>query len=307
MVPAPLTGKLTTPERARRNPIAVMIDDSPAARPQSGLNGADIVWHAPAEGGIPRYMAIYQSRLGTDIGPVRSARVYYVLWASELNAVYGHSGGSPQALRMLSRYGQGEYVFDANEYRYGGGAFGRVGSRPAPHNVYTDAGRMHRLGVRLGAVDRDVEPIWAFGEDLPLAERPEGGTIKIPYPHNTVSYRYDRETNSYPRAVSGEKRQIDAADDEQVSPDNVVVMHVKFIQTGDSKSRLEGDIVGTGKAEIYSNGQVIKGSWKKAGDTDPTRFFDADGEPVVFNTGQTFIQVVPTDLQVSATEGTPVQ
>ena len=305
MVPAPLTGRPSTPERARRAPIAVMIDDAAAARPQSGLTGADIVWHAPAEGGIPRYMAIFQSRMGTDIGPVRSARVYYVLWASELNAVYAHSGGSPKALALLDRYGQGEYVYDANEYRYGGGAFGRSGDRPAPHNVYTSAARMHRLGLRLGAEDRDIEPFFRFAPDAPLAERPEGGSIKIPYARNTITYRYDRETNSYPRAVSGEKRQVDADSGVQVSPKNVVIMHVKFIQTGDSKSRLEGDIVGSGKAEIATNGTIVRGTWRKDDDTAPTRFFDADGEPVVFTEGQTFIQVVPTDLKVTLTEGTP--
>ena len=133
-----------------------MVDDHPAARPQSGLSLADVVWHAPAEGGIPRYLAIYQSHLRKDlIGPIRSARVYFVLWASEWNALYGHSGGSPQALALLRREGQGEYVYDANEFRYGGGAFRRESSRSAPHNVYTDAARMRRLAARLGAEDDD--------------------------------------------------------------------------------------------------------------------------------------------------------
>ncbi len=245
------------------------------------------MWHAPAEGGIPRYMAIYQSRLGTDIGPVRSARVYYVLWASELNAVYGHSGGSPQALRMLSRYGQGEYVFDANEFRYGGGAFGRV---DCPTGA---AQRLHRRAVGCIAwasgwarVDRDVEPFWAFGPDLPLAERPEGGTIKVPYPHNTVTYRYDRESNTYPRAVSGEKRQIDAADDEQRRARRTSC-HARQVHPDRRQQEPPG-----GRHRRHGQGRDLRptaGSsrarWKKAGDTDPTRFFDANGEPVVFTTG----------------------
>jgi hypothetical protein len=243
--------------------------------------------------------------LGSDIGPIRSARVYFVLWASEWNALYGHSGGSPQALRMLREKGQGQYVFDANEFRYGGGAFGRVDFRTAPHNVYTDAQRMRRLGIRLGAEDHDQSPVWTFGPDAALAQRPEGGTLKIPYPHNTVTYAYDRESNTYLRGVSGEKRQIDAATDRQVAPKNVVIMHVKFIETGDSKHRLEGDTIGTGKAELYTNGVVTKGTWRKDGETDPTRFFDADGQPMTFTAGQTFIQVVPTDLKVTATAGTP--
>ena len=306
-VPAPLTGIPISIENAQRHPVSLMVDDHPNARPQSGLSLADVVWHAPAEGGIPRYLAIYQSHLRKDlIGPIRSARVYFVLWASEWNALYGHSGGSPQALALLRREGQGEYVFDANEFRYGGGAFRREPGRPAPHNVYTDAARMRRLAIRLGAEDAALEPAWRFGPDAPLAKRPDGGTITVPYPHNKVSYAYDRESNTYPRDVTGEKGQTDASTGERIAPKNVVIMHVKFIQTGDSKSRLEGDIIGSGKAEIATNGRVVKGTWEKRDDTSPTRFFDANGEPVVFTAGQTFIQVVPTDLKVTITEGTPV-
>ena len=200
---APLTGLPMSAENATRVPIAVMIDDHPDARPQVGLSSADVVWHAPAEGGIPRYMAVFHSHIQTDIGPVRSARDYFVQWAAELGAVYAHSGGSPKALAMLRRYGGGEYVFDANEYRYGGGAFNRVNDRVPPHNVFTDGPRMHRLGVRLGAEDREFPPIWSFGPDAALTARPEGGSIKVPYPHNTVTYRYDRDSNTYPRSVSG--------------------------------------------------------------------------------------------------------
>ena len=83
---APLTGEIVPFIVAERRPIAVMIDDLAPARPQSGLSSADIVWHAPAEGGIPRYMAVFQTDLDTDIGPVRSARSYYVAWATELRA-----------------------------------------------------------------------------------------------------------------------------------------------------------------------------------------------------------------------------
>ena len=127
----------------------------------------------------------------------------------------------------------------------------------------------------------------------------------VPYPHNKVSYAYDRESNTYPRDVSGEKGQTDASTDERIAPKNVVIMHVKFIETGDSKHRLEGDMVGSGKAEIATNGRIVKGTWRKDDDTAPTRFFGPDGEPVVLTAGQTFIQVVPTNLKVTMTEGVP--
>ena len=302
-VPAPLTGRPVSAEVAARHPIAVMIDDLAPARPQSGLNAADIVWHAPAEGGIPRYMAIYQSRMKTDIGPVRSSRVYYVLWAAEWRATYVHSGGSPQALALLRRKGAGAYVYDANEFAHGG-AFERATTRFAPHNLYTDAARMRRLGKRLGAKDGPIESAWQFAPDAPLEDRPTGGKIKVPYPLNTVTYSYDRDTNTYLRGVTGQKREIDAFDGQQVAPRNVVVMTVTFIQTGDSKRRLEGDVIGGGTATISTNGRTIVGTWKKASETAPTRFFDADGQPVTLTIGQTFIQVVPRGTKVTYKAGT---
>ncbi|MBA2701346.1 MAG: DUF3048 domain-containing protein [Chloroflexi bacterium] len=302
-MPAPLTGRLVDPAIAARHPIAVMIDDLLAARPQAGLNEADVVWHAPAEGGVPRYMAIYQSRMSTDIGPVRSARVYYVLWAAEWRAMYAHSGGSPQALALLRRKGGGAYVYDANEYAYGG-SFERIGTRFAPHNLYTDAGRLRRLGKRLGARDGPLEPVWTFAADAPLETRPTGGRIKVPYPYNTIVYDYDRESNTYPRRVTGEKRQTDTADGQQVAPRNVVVMTVNFIDTGDSKRRLEGEVVGSGKATISTNGRTIQGTWRKADERAATRFFDADGRPVTLTIGQTFIQVVRRGSKATYTDGT---
>ncbi len=87
-VPAPLTGVLVPPEVAAQHPIAVMIDDLGAARPQSGFNSASVVWHAPAEGGIPRYMLIFQENIPAAVGPVRSARYYYIAWAAEWRAIY---------------------------------------------------------------------------------------------------------------------------------------------------------------------------------------------------------------------------
>jgi hypothetical protein len=119
LVPAPLTGVLVTPKVAAQHPIAVMVDDLAAARPQSGFNSASLVWQAPAEGGIPRYMMVFQERIPKDVGPVRSARYYYIAWAAEWRAVYAHAGGSPQALQTLRSKGNGQLVYNADEFRWG--------------------------------------------------------------------------------------------------------------------------------------------------------------------------------------------
>ncbi len=301
-VVAPLTGELVPPSVARRHPIAVMIDDLGAARPQSGLHLADVVWHAPAEGGIPRYMAIFQSRLPTAIGPVRSARSYYVAWASEWKALYAHSGGSPQALATLRAKGNGQLVYDANEYRYGR-YFHRSTARSAPHNLYTNGKQLRKLAKARGAKDKAYAPVWTFAPEAPLDGRPYGGSIKVRYPLNAITYRYSRTSNTWKRSVSREGKQVDAADGARVEPKNVVVMWVNFTAIGDKKHRLEADLVGSGKASVFTNGRRINGTWRKAGTTKPTQFFDKAGDPIPLTVGQTFIQVIPRTDSITVVPG----
>jgi hypothetical protein len=306
-VPAALTGRMVTEGNARRHPIAVMIDDLDAARPQSGLNAASVVWHAPAEGGIPRYMAIFQERLPEDVGPVRSARSYYIAWAAEWRAVYVHAGGSPQALQTLRTQGRGQLVYNADEFRYAS-YFRRLPTRFAPHNLYSTGRNLGKLSAAVGAKPATLEPAWKFAPDAPLFERPEGGSIKVSYPWNKITYTYHRASNTYLRTVSAEGKQVDAADGKRVRPKNVVVMLMHFgpLNDGSNKNRLEADVIGSGRAWIATNGRTIKGTWKKTKLTSPTRFFDANGKQVTLTVGQTFIQVLRTGSTVTIKPGEEV-
>src|SRR5688572_9411112 len=150
---APLTGRYVSAAVAKRHAIAIMIDDHPDARPQSGFNAASVVWHAPAEGGIPRYMLIFQDEVPGSVGPVRSARQYYIAWAAEWNAMYGHSGGSPQALQTLRNQGNGQLVYNADEFRWGNIYYHRATDRFSPHNVYTTGKELRKMAKRIGAKD----------------------------------------------------------------------------------------------------------------------------------------------------------
>ena len=226
-VPAPLTGEPVSEAIAARHPIAVMIDDLSAARPQSGLSSASVVWQAPAEGGIPRYMAIFQDTLPKSIGPVRSSRYYYITWAAEWRAIYAHSGGSPGAKATLQAKGSGQYVYNVDEFRYSG-TFFRIKTRFSPHNLYTTSAKLRATGKLKGAKDKPYKPVWNFAPDAPLDERPYGGTITVKYPYNTISYKYDRNTNTYLRSVTGEKKQTDAGTGTRIAPKNVVVMRMRF-------------------------------------------------------------------------------
>lgn len=297
LVPAPLTGEMVTPAEAARHPIAVMIDDLRPARPQSGLSLADVVWQAPAEGGIPRYMAVFQSNIPDVVGPVRSTRLYYIAWASEWKSVYVHAGGSPQALKTLRSKGGGQYVYNADEFRYSG-TFYRLKTRAAPHNLYTTGKKLRALAKKMGAKDQTYQTVWNFAPDAPLEQRPYGGTITVGYPYNTIKYRYDRTTNTYLRAVTGETKQTDASTKTRIAPKNVIVMRMKFGPLNDGHPgapRLEATIVGSGTAWISTNGRTIKGTWKKTGFTKPTQFYDSAGKEVTLTVGQTFVQVITTN------------
>jgi hypothetical protein len=264
-----------------------------------------VVWQAPAEGGIPRYMLIFQDRTPPSVGPVRSARQYYIAWAAEWNAVYAHVGGSPQALQTLRERGRGQLVYNADEFRWGGVYFHRTRDRFAPHNVYTSGKELWQLSRRLGAKNTAMKPAWKFGPDRLLSRRPVGGTITTVYPWNTITYRYDRKTNTYRRSVSGEKRQMDRGREQPVAPKNVVVMVMSFgrLNDGSKKNRLEGQFIGRGTAWIATNGKTIKGTWRKTSMTAPTRFFDKNGKQVRLTVGQTFVQVMPRGSKITVKDG----
>jgi hypothetical protein len=314
LVEAPLTGLLVSPEFAARHPIAVMVDDHFDARPQSGFNAASVVWHAPAEGGIPRYMLIFQDTVPGSVGPVRSARQYYVEWAAEWRSMYVHAGGSPQAISTLQARGSGQWVYNADEFRWGGRYLWRTRDRVPPHNVYTDGEHLRKLAARLGADDGEIAPAWTFGADRAPALRAIGGQITVVYPYETIVYRYDRKTNRYTRFTCAyaceanelKKPQVDRGDGKVVAPKNVVILRMRFGALNDghpSKHRLEAQDVGQGQAWIATNGRTIKGIWRKASPRAPTLLFDLDGNPITLTAGQTFVQVIATSYEYRIKDG----
>jgi len=251
---------------------------------------------------------VFQESIPSLVGPVRSARDYYIAWAAEWRALYAHAGGSPQALRTLREKGNGQLVYNADEFRWAK-SFWRVheDGRYAPHNLFTDGEHLRKLASSVKAKDGAMEPAWRFGPDLPVIYRPRGGRISVSYPYNQIGYGYDWLTNSYMRSVSGANKQRDAADGGRVHPKNVVIMLMRFgpLNDGSHKHRLEADVVGSGTAWIATNGTTIKGTWRKKGLTSPTQFFDENGDPVTLTVGQTFVQVLQSGSKVTITPGEP--
>jgi hypothetical protein len=307
LVPAPLTGMLVSPEAAARHPIAVMVDDHLGARPQSGFNAAAIVFQAPAEGGIPRYMLVFQDQIPTAVGPIRSARQYYIEWAAEWNPMYVHFGGSFQALDTLRATGH-SLVWNADGLRWAQDGFmWRVHFRVAPHNVYTDGTRLEALAARIGANPETtpLPPAFGFAPDA-SAVLPTGNAITVTYPYESITFRFDPTRNAYLRYINGSKApQVDAADNQVVAPTNVVVLRMHFgpLLPNDPHHRLEASDVGHGDAYISTGGMTIHGTWRKASITAPIQLFDGSGKPVSLQPGQTFVEVIALNYSYKVVQG----
>ena len=308
--PTPIVGALdglpVSEAVAQQHVVGVMIDDHADARPQSGLNAASIVWQAPAEAGIPRYLLLFQDRIPGAVGPIRSAREYFIEWAAEWDAVYVHVGGSPQAQDTLHLQGDGQWVWNADQFRWGGQYMWRINTRVAPHNVYTDGEHLRGLTTAVGASDGPIAPHWSFRPDAPIQDRATGGTISVAYSYESITYRYDSQTNTYPRYINGSSAaQIDAADGNIVAPKNVVILQMSFapLDGVGVKGRLEAGNIGTGVAWISSNGRTVQGTWRKDAVTSPTLLFGPDGAPVQMTAGQTFVQVMATTDTISVADG----
>ena len=178
---------LVPPAVAARHPIAVMIDDLGPARPQSGFSAASVVWQAPAEGGIPRYMLIFQENIPTDVGPVRSSRYYYIAWAAEWRAVYAHAGGSPQALADAPREGQRPARLQRRRVPLGrtrsGGS--RTASRRTTSTRRQAPAQARQERRREGRADEAGLEVRAgrAARAAPAAGRP----IQVAYPYNPIT------------------------------------------------------------------------------------------------------------------------
>ncbi|MEO5918225.1 MAG: DUF3048 domain-containing protein [Candidatus Limnocylindrales bacterium] len=309
LVPAPLTGLPVSVQASMQHVVAVMVDDHRDARPQSGFNAASQVWQVPAEGGIPRYMMIFQETVPGEVGPIRSARQYFIEWASEWKALYVHVGGAPNALATLRSKGRGELVYNADGFRFEGTQMWRDTTRTAPHNEYTDGPHLRAMAKIVGAADVPITPAWTFGPAASTWKRPAGTSIVVTYPYETITYRYDAATNSYPRFIDkSATQQVDAADGQPVAASNVVILRVRFGALNDghpSKKRLEAEDVGSGEAIISSNGQVIRGTWEKTAVDAPTLLFGPDGEPITLTAGQTYVQVLALSYGYAIVEGIP--
>lgn len=298
-IPRVLDGVLVQPDRAFTNIYAVIIENEVSSRPPSGLDKASVVYETLAEGGITRFMALFPvGQAVKEIGPVRSARPYFISWAEEYKPLFVHAGGSPQALSYL-KSGKAN-VFDFNQFSHGGN-FIRDDSRPAPHNLYTDPEKLYS-GLRKGP-SRDAIPTytsWLFKGETPIDSRASSANdivVNFSSFNYKVTYKYDRVQNVYARTL-GDKAHL-TRDGVQLAPKNVVVLFTKVGLIPKEKQRLDITTIGSGKMLLFRDGTVTEGTWKKDSNTDRLKFLDASGNPLALNAGQIWIDTVSTDAKVT--------
>jgi len=289
---APLTG-LPSDMPSDRRIVMVMIENSDAARPQSGLDQADVVYEVLVEGGITRFAAFYQSKVPQTIGPVRSIRPYFIDLAQGYDAIMAHAGGSPEALKIIAQGGLPSLnaVNDGAADPY----FWRSNLRKAPHNLYTDLDHLFALAEKKKFRTQSVPPTFHFIDGTPPVGGDEAQTIDIPY-HSSykVVYTYDQEHKRYDRYI-GKKPHTDLTTGETLHATNIVVLFAKH-RSLDKEGRLAVNFTSGGKGYVFMQGKVYPVHWENV--RGLLRVFYENGAEVAYTPGTTWVEVVP-DVGVS--------
>ncbi|MHB8840532.1 MAG: DUF3048 domain-containing protein [Candidatus Aquicultor sp.] len=293
----PLDGEATGAQQSLRRPLAVMIENHPDARPQSGLSKTCVVYETVAEGGITRFMAIFLHNDVGNIGPVRSAREYFADLAKQYDAVYSHCGGPATIYDVIKNLG----LADLDQYS-NGDYYWRLKTRHAPHNLYTSTDLLRKGTQAHGYSQQVFFQKMNFKDDEPLEMRPATETVVIDFskPLFLVRYEYDRQTNTYKRSMAG-KPHIDPDNNQQISPKNVVVQYAPISNiANDPKGRMQVNLIGTGQGIVFQDGKMTPVTWRRETTTDITHYYDAAGIEMKLNRGQTWFELVDlTKMKVS--------
>lgn len=302
-----LTGEWKKEEVVIRRPLAVMIPNNAQAMPQYAISQASIIYEAPVEGRITRLMAVFEDFDDLDhIGPVRSSRDYYVYTAMGYEALYCNWGLARPYVEELINRDTVQNISAGVEgiHNPADEAFGRI-ARPGYAKEFT--GYLLIDGVmeaadRLGyewEYDDDFVPQFTFAAEGNRAEYEEAEDAVIIRPGGTKSnaggygsynpyFEYDEEDNLYYRFQDG-KKQIDEMNNEQLAVSNVVFQYCHG-EVRDAKDYLAFGVHGEGEALVFTNGKVIKGTWSRMeGDGVPAKFYDEEGNEIIFNQGKTWI------------------
>jgi hypothetical protein len=310
-----LTGEWIDEELASKRPFACMIENTAESLPHYGIGSADILYEAPVEGTITRYMALFSDYDELErIGNSRSCRTYYVMFASEYDAIYAHFGESIFAMDILETIDDLDGLNGAVENIM----YYRTSDMNAPHNAYMDGTKVDEAIEYMGY---DTQLADGFGEHFDFAGDTEEVTLDDGYDAVVIQpgYRidnpwfvYDEEEGVYDR-FSFKKEEVDATTGEQLSFKNVILQYVDYTMYNSGgvykeydNKYLNIDTLSGGKAIYFTNGKAIDTTWKKDSQTSRTIYYDENGEEIKVNQGKTMICIVlnenADDVNIYASE-----
>ena len=276
-------------EQAKKKIFAVMLDNHDDARPQAQISKADIIYEYRVEGEFTRYMALFQSNFPEGVGPVRSARPYFVQTAKEYNAIYAHWGGSEAGLAEV----RSRNVVDLDGIALEGIVFHRnkdVGKR-APHNGYISLPELENYLVEKGVdVNDNTASLNFYAEDENI-DGIDVGEITLNFNKNyKTNFIYDEASGKYKYIRQGEAV-LDEAAGEEFTTDNLVVLFQKGVVAG-PKGTLKLANIGTGSGLLLQKGKLLPITWEKENEDARTILKDSDGNEIKFYPGRTFFSIV---------------
>ncbi|PKM50678.1 MAG: DUF3048 domain-containing protein [Firmicutes bacterium HGW-Firmicutes-7] len=292
----PLTGLYISKEAALRRPIGIMINNLKAAMPQSGIGQADIIYETLVEGSICRLYAVFQDFDAEKIGPIRSARHYFLDFAFDFDALYVHYGQSPQAkdaFRQLNTPNlNGLSGLDSIM------CF-QDPARVRPHSTYTSYDGLMAgwdyAGYRK-ELNPELESKFTFSEEEYTPQSSVSAkVVLIPFSNYSQPwFEYDDEDNLYYR-FQYDVKQIDVETKEQLKFKNIIIQFADmWVISGDSEGRLDMSLITSGNGYYISNGKAIPITWKKTSHLSPTQYYNEDGSTLLLNKGKTWIAVYPS-------------
>ena len=287
----PLTG-MPADDAAEHPAVAVKVENTVMARPQTGLEYADIVWEEMVEGGITRFNAVYHSQQPEVVGPIRSLRPMDVGISLPLGGPQVISGGQQLFLGEARAAGLQLISDDA-----GHPGFFRESSRRAPHNLYGT------LSQFLEQAEADAPPPeqFAFAEDVEDASAPSdgepAGELRLSFPSTSPGWTWDEDSERWLRDEAGVASMSAAG--EHLGTENVVIIRVQIVasagrdQAGNAVP--ETVMTGGGAALVASAGHTVEATWRKDSIEEPLVIEDADGEEILLAPGTTWVELLPAD------------
>jgi len=300
---APLTG-LPQPNAAAlvRRAIVVKIDNVDEARPQSGLDSADIVFEEQVEGQLTRLIAIFQSTTTGRVGPVRSTRTTDIDIVSALNGpLYAYSGGNKSYVAQLDA----SPVIDVGAAKYAAPYYVYSGPHVAPHDLYASTAALYGLAPAGSSPPPPFFVYRAAGKAVTAAGAAPATHVDVNFGMATAAWDWDVASMTWKRSQNGTADVLQ--DGTQISAANVIVQTIAYAPdgyaTGEGVSPPppipKGQTVGTGTALILTDGMVIQAHWTKASPTAVTQYTDASGRPVALTPGQTWVELAPVGAPVN--------